>query len=150
MAVALRMGAAAWRMHVLGTQVGLGESADMFKCCVRMCKIQSFLEFSCVLHGHCGHLLSRLPVPGLGPAEVDPTAIDLLDGTRAAAPRCHSSVAMFPLELAILAAQRWTGRRSALVTVVSPVGAVLSSGIRPEMLRFSGDVFGSISPMISR
>ncbi|CAL1127077.1 unnamed protein product [Cladocopium goreaui] len=72
--------------------------------------------------------------PGLGQAEVDPTtAIDIiLDGTRAA-PRCHSSVAMFPLELAILAAQRWTERRSALVTVVSPVGAVLSSGISPEM-----------------
>ena len=90
----------------------------------------------------------RLSVPGLGQAEVDPTtAIDIiLDGTRAA-PRCHSSVAMFPLELAILAAQRWTERRSALVTVVSRVGAVLSSGISPEMLRFSGDVFVSISPI---
>ena len=87
----------------------------------------------------------RLSVPGLGQAEVDPTAIDILDGTRAA--RCHSSVAMFPLESAILAAQRWTERRSALVIVVSPVSAVLSSGISPEMLRFSGDVFVSISPI---
>lgn len=109
-------------------------------------------ELSCALHiiymykfmVTCGHLISPT-LPGLVEAEVDPTtAIDLILDTGASAPcapaRCHSSVAMFPLELAIMAAQRWTERRSALVTVVSPAGAALSSGISPEMLRFSGDV----------
>eukprot|EP00435_Cladocopium_sp_Y103_P072377 s163_g40.t1 len=87
-----------------------------------------------------GHSMENVRAgnPGLGPeAELDPTtAIDIdiiLDSARAPAPgRCHSSVAMFPLELAIMAARRWTERRS-MVTVVCPVTAALSSGISPEM-----------------